>query len=739
MQNKTDNQVYAGFFVRLAAYLIDSIIVGAALLLVRFPFTISSWVSPDNLFVRPFIFEFSFVDIVSYLLTVTYFILLTYKTGATVGKRLLHLKVVSAEEREVTLFEVIYRETVGRFLSGLIVNIGYFMIGLHREKRGLHDLMSDTKVVYEFKETIVVNAPVQQVVQPSPYLQTAYVPTPQAAPVVTKEHMKVYQQGLGKHAELLRKRILERIEEAKLEPIEIELSVNTSLGEAESYQISRWGDRWKIIGTDEAGLYYGIGKFLHTAKWTEHALVPVETEKLITPKCSFRAIYFAVHFYNWYQMAPIEELERYVEDLLLYGYNTIVCIIPVVNITTFEDELFVKSVEKTRAIYQLAKKYGMKIGFIVNPNQGVKSSPEEFDADLSFDPTGSVRPHFGKNLCQAKPGALEHMKFVWNSMLSQYKDIGLDYILTWPYDEGGCGCENCRPWGAKGYGDLVNHLHEEAVKIYPDAKFVVSTWLFDMPDDQGEYEGFYERLRGDLDWIDYIMVDNVAEFPRYPLEHEVVKPIVSFPEISMWKHWPWGGKGANPLPKRFQRLWNETKHILSGGMPYSEGMFEDILKVQCVGHYFEPDKSYRDILLEYINYEYSGECAMEILEILEALEECHVKLADKVEPDMEQVFNTAKKAEEVNTRLDERAKNAWRWRILFIRTQLDRILCETYLERDQGDVDGLRRIRNTANEYLDENEIAQEYLQELCSLYHCVSENGENRYTRPPVKDGIVK
>ena len=130
---------------------------------------------------------------------------------------------------------------------------------------------------------------------------------------------------------------------------------------------------------------------------------------------------------------------------------------------------------------------------------------------------------------------------------------------------------------------------------------------------------------------------------------------------------------------------------------------------------------------------------MEILEILEALEECHVKLADKVEPDMEQVIRVAELAKEIDGTLDERAKQSWRWRILFIRTQLDRMLCETYLERDKGDVDGLRRIRNTANEYLDENEVAQEYLQELCRLYHCVSENGENRYTRPPVKDGIVK
>ena len=161
MQNKTDNQVYAGFFVRLAAYLIDSIIVGMILaVVVRFPVWISTLISPNNIVVRDFIFEYSIKDIVIYLLGAVYFIVLTYKTGATIGKKIMHIQVVSAEEREMTLFEVIYRETVGRFLSALIIYAGYFLIGLQKEKRGLHDLMADTKVVYCHKKDVAVETPV---------------------------------------------------------------------------------------------------------------------------------------------------------------------------------------------------------------------------------------------------------------------------------------------------------------------------------------------------------------------------------------------------------------------------------------------------------------------------------------------------------------------------------------------------------------------------------------------------
>lgn len=163
MQNKSDNQLHAGFFVRLAAYLLDSLIVGVALLVVRIPFWISSIASPDNIVVRSLIFDYSIADIVIYVLGALYFIILTYKTGATIGKKMLHLRVVSTEDRKMSLFEVVYRETVGRFLSALVANVGYFMIGIHKDKRGLHDLLSDTEVIYYHEKKIYVDAEIHEV------------------------------------------------------------------------------------------------------------------------------------------------------------------------------------------------------------------------------------------------------------------------------------------------------------------------------------------------------------------------------------------------------------------------------------------------------------------------------------------------------------------------------------------------------------------------------------------------
>lgn len=551
--------------------------------------------------------------------------------------------------------------------------------------------------------------------------------------------MNIYikDNGHEQHARLLQKGIEKKIDVTCAENgLHMELCIDSALEKKDSFLITHENDGWKIIGADESGLYYGIGKFLHTAKWTENNFVPNPPQELMAPACSFRAMYFAVHLYNWYANAPTQELEAYLEELLLWGYNAIVLIIPVIDIYSFEDKLYKDAVSKSRAIFSLAKKLGMQVGIIICPNQGLLGAPHEWDADPSFDPIGNVRGNAGRNICPAIPEALEYLKDIWTMMFRQYTDIGLDYIVTWPYDEGGCGCEKCRPWGARGYGDVVNVLHDEAVKFYPNAKFIVSAWIFDKPDDQGEYEGLYQRLKGDLSWVDYIMIDAHEDFPRYPLEHEIVKPIVNFPEISMWKLYPWGGYGATPLAERFHGIWNSAKHILDGGMPYSEGMYEDISKVQFAGYYWEPERDYKDILAEYANYEFRTDVVKESLEIMDMIEKNHVLTAAYQEPDIEGAIRAGELAEAVQKRLGQKGFASWRWRILYIRALIDQKKFEYYRDHNMSGRYDTSDIRNFAGDFLAEDESAQVLFKELRKWYHSVEYNGRNQFTLPVVGGG---
>jgi len=577
--------------------------------------------------------------------------------------------------------------------------------------------------------------------------------------------MKINLQANGykSQAELLWKTLEERIPVSQAEDgMSIILDVNHLLGKIESYQVIKEEDSWKIIGADEAGLYYGIGKFLHTATWNEDSFVPQETLGVVTPDCDFRATYYSIHFYNWYYTAPTEELKKYTEELMLWGYNTIICIIPLVNFNSCDEPAFFEAVEKIRSIFFVAKEMKMKVGIIINPNQGLRTTPSEFEADPScYDNRCTLA---GKNICPSIPGAMEYMRYLWVMMLKQFTDIGLDYVLSWPYDEGGCGCENCRPWGANGFAELSREMSKEAKRFYPNAKFIYSTWFFDQPDDEGEFSGLYKRLKDDdMQYIDYLMSDAGKGYQQYVLDHEVIKPILNFPEISMWRLYPWGGRGANPLLKRFQGIWDKIKHVISGGMPYSEGMYEDISKVQYIGYYWDKNRDYRDTMKEYINYEYSGEVYEDVLEMMELIELNHVGVAKRQEPDMEAAIRADEIARSVQQRLSERAAKSWRWRILYIRARIDLMVFNFYQGKgkemsftntwtgNMKDADGtivkpgetisaLGLMWRTPKEYLEDNQEAQELMQELCGYYHCVDEDPvkNNKYTLPPVKNGKV-
>lgn len=147
----------------MAAHLIDMLIVGGILLFARIPLALLSLFLPTELLEYRVLFSYTIKDIYLYLGGVLYYILLTYYTGTTLGKKLMNLRVVSETGEKLTLFNVIYRETIGRFLCSFFGGIGYIMAGIDGQKRGLHDMICGTRVIYEKRVKVtVVNSGVPQ-------------------------------------------------------------------------------------------------------------------------------------------------------------------------------------------------------------------------------------------------------------------------------------------------------------------------------------------------------------------------------------------------------------------------------------------------------------------------------------------------------------------------------------------------------------------------------------------------
>lgn len=171
---------YAGFWVRLAAYTIDSVIVFFGLLFVRLFASGLLSLTEGTALGGNVLFHYTLKDIILYISQVLYFILFTYCTGTTPGKRLMNLYVVGADEEKLSLLDVVYRETIGRFLCGLTVFIGYILIGVDKEKRGLHDMLCDTRVVYRkrIKAYPGVQMPPNMNIPPAPPVPRQVTPPP---------------------------------------------------------------------------------------------------------------------------------------------------------------------------------------------------------------------------------------------------------------------------------------------------------------------------------------------------------------------------------------------------------------------------------------------------------------------------------------------------------------------------------------------------------------------------------
>jgi uncharacterized RDD family membrane protein YckC len=142
---------YAGFWIRLLAYFIDVLILYAMIFVVA---TVVGFVvgyaaggsdpPPEDLALRLF-GAFVAVAIACFLFYFIYFP--SGKWQATPGKRICGIHIIRVAGGRVTGLLAL-----GRYLSytvsGFPLGVGFLMIGWNAEKKGLHDMVCATRVIY---------------------------------------------------------------------------------------------------------------------------------------------------------------------------------------------------------------------------------------------------------------------------------------------------------------------------------------------------------------------------------------------------------------------------------------------------------------------------------------------------------------------------------------------------------------------------------------------------------------
>jgi len=132
---------YAGIWRRFGAFIIDSIILSVALNFIFWIFGYKVWVGGG-------IVSFLFGLVANWLY---YALLESSLRQATIGKMALGIKVVDYEGKRISFARATARY-FSRFISAIILLIGYLMIAFTKRKQALHDIIAKTLVVKDLSD-----------------------------------------------------------------------------------------------------------------------------------------------------------------------------------------------------------------------------------------------------------------------------------------------------------------------------------------------------------------------------------------------------------------------------------------------------------------------------------------------------------------------------------------------------------------------------------------------------------
>lgn len=387
------------------------------------------------------------------------------------------------------------------------------------------------------------------------------------------------------------------------------------------------------------------------------------------------AMYFCTHYKNYFDAAPLESVYRYMEDLALWGMGALKVWFDLHHFRNMEEGE--AESERILAILKYAKSMGLKTVLTTLGNEAFADSPVELRADWTAGHDGytkELNDHYHLEICPSKPGGMEKIIEYRRQMLEVFKDAQPDYVAIGPYDEGGCSCAACAPWASNGFLRCVKALIPVIQEYFPDAKIVLGLWLVGFfRDGNEEYEGIQKALEHDFPEVEYL----VGMFGSEAYKRDMHRPMLCFPEVSMTNTAPWGGYGANPMPKRFGDLWREHRDSVEGGWPYMEGIYADLNAVLLLRE-FRDNSNDADVVKEYLAYEFGLQGALleKVCGAIYDMENTLYRSFDKVNhryviKQPEKVFDIEKVFVEANEALEKDVRESVKWQVLYLRAMID--------------------------------------------------------------------
>jgi len=398
-----------------------------------------------------------------------------------------------------------------------------------------------------------------------------------------------------------------------------------------------------IIGNDNHGVLFGVGKLLRILNYSDGSIKLAQSLRIIeSPVSSIRGHQLGYRARaNSYDAWTVAQFDQFIRELTFFGVNSIE------NIPFQDDDesplMLVPRKEMNRAMSEICKKYGLDYWVW---------TPADFDLNDKDKREEMLKKH--EELYQNCP------------------------VLTGVFFPGGDPGDNPP--------ELVIPFLEELskrLKLYhPEAKIWLSLQGFSLA--QARYVFDYLN-REKPDWM-----GGLCEGPSSPpiayLRQNLPKPyrLRMYPDITHNKLCqypvPWwdiafaltiGREGINPRPVQYAYIHNWFQSYCDGFISYSDGVHDDVNKVIWSAMSWNPQQKVRDVLIEYANVFFGTDAATSSAEGILALEKNWQGSAI----DNGAIEGTLKLWQELEQKAPQ-LKDNWRWQMCLVRAYYD-----TYVRR----------------------------------------------------------
>jgi len=415
-------------------------------------------------------------------------------------------------------------------------------------------------------------------------------------------------------------------------------------------------------GCDKRGTMYALGKLLRSLRIQDDGSISVPMINLVEkPVMKLRGTYLTFRHGNpfvvWCLNNQFHKLKRWLEDLALWGMNTVeICVgtcVPEFD-NPWEGGEAATIWEMWLKIFEVIKSLNLDLSLVLCANL-VPHTYVEKSSELEAEPWGRWVQQQPRGPCAPAfcPSKKEGRKLILETKEWYLKNVPKYEILhIFPRDGGGCGCSACSPDGGgrgyyKTYLELATDIIRLGKKYSAKHESMVNFWWFD----RDEIEKMIPLIIKNSDitgvGVQFPYAPEIfhpSTFPRqvgcpgwdpydFPISELLArrlckeKKVILWPDVTMIGGW--GLYGPYVMPRHIKQLFTLYDGAY-GVIPLCEGPYDRINRLFMFSLAWNPNRDMQDVVKEVLSGIFVQDVPEELVDAIFLMEEHRLEEALKL-------------------------------------------------------------------------------------------------------------